>query len=491
MTPDATGRDDRPNRLTQIAAYVAMLGGCVAAFFIVRHFGKALTAPAPGPAAELFGAAGSLRDTHTLMHVLLALTVVIITARAMGALFSLLNQPAVVGEVLAGIFLGPSVLGRISPELAAYVLPPSVAPFLGVLAQVGVVIYMFLVGLELDFKQIRASGHATIVISHASIVTPFVLGAALALILYPRLSTSDVPFTIFALFSGVSMAVTAFPVLARILTERGAHTSRLGVMALTCAAVDDVTAWCLLALVVGVAGTRMGGGLITIGLSVVYIAGMLVAVRPGILKLVALQERRGDMGKGVLAIVFVGMLLSALATEYIGIHAIFGAFVLGALIPHDSRVAKELAAKLGDVVIVLLLPAFFAYTGLRTKVSLVNGPTEWALCALITLTACVGKFGGSSIAARLSGLKWTDSAAIGILMNTRGLMELVVLNIGLDLRVISPTLFAMLVIMAVLTTMATTPVLHLLARVSDPFGPTPLSPTPPAETRAASSPSSA
>ena len=248
MTSDAQGRRDRPNRLAHLASYVALLGGCLGAFFIVRHFGQGLAAPAPGPAAELFGAAGSVRDTHTLMHVLLALTVVIITARAMGALFSLLHQPAVIGEVLAGILLGPSLLGRISPELAAFLLPPSVAPFLGVLAQVGVVLYMFLVGLELDFEQIRASGHATIAISHASIVVPFVLGSALALLLYPRLSTSDVPFTVFALFMGVSMSVTAFPVLARILTERGAHTTRLGVMALTCAAVDDVTAWCLLAL---------------------------------------------------------------------------------------------------------------------------------------------------------------------------------------------------------------------------------------------------
>ena len=461
---------------TRIASYVVMVGTGVVAFLLVRHHGMNLSAPAPGPAAELFGAASSVRDAHTLMHVLAALTVVIITARAMGALFSYLHQPAVVGEVLAGIFLGPSVLGRLAPELAAQVLPTSVAPFLGVLAQVGVVIYMFLVGLELDFKQIRASGHSTILISHASIVVPFVLGSTLALVLYPRLSTSDVPFTVFALFSGVSMAVTAFPVLARILTERGAHTSRLGVMALTCAAVDDVTAWCLLALVVGVASTRMGGGLVTVALSLAYITAMIVVVRPGILKLVALQERRGNMNKGVLAVVFVGMLLSALATEFIGIHAIFGAFVLGALIPHDSRVARDLGAKLGDVVVVLLLPAFFAYTGLRTKISLVSGPSEWALCALITLTACLGKFGGSSIAARLTGLRWTDSAAIGILMNTRGLMELVVLNIGLDLRVISPTLFAMLVIMAVVTTMATTPVLQLLARISDPFGPSPAPP---------------
>jgi Kef-type K+ transport system membrane component KefB len=466
---DASDRPSGSGAVPRAFFYLAMLAVSAGAFFVVRHFGQHLTAPLPASLAESFGAPGAFRDPHALTHVLLALAVVIVVARAFGALFALLNQPPVVGEVLAGIFLGPSLLGRIAPGVAAYLLPPAVAPFLGVLSQIGVVLYMFLVGLELDFKQMRASGHATVAISHASIVTPFVLGSALALVLYPRLSSRDVPFTVFALFSGVSMAVTAFPVLARILTERGTHRSRLGVIALTCAAVDDVTAWCLLALVVGVASARVGGGLLTAVLSLAYVGLMLVVARPAVRKLVEMQERLPDMSKGALAIVFVGMLLSALATEYIGIHAIFGAFVLGALVPHDSRVARALAAKLGDVVVVLLLPAFFAYTGMRTKLSLVSGADQWVLCGLITLVASLGKFGGSSLAARLSGLRWSDSAALGILMNTRGLMELVVLNIGLDLRVISPTLFAMLVIMAVLTTMATTPVLALLGRVSDPF----------------------
>jgi Kef-type K+ transport system membrane component KefB len=456
-----------------IASYLLMVALSVGGFLVVRSWGQGLTAPAPAPDAPLFGLAAGAHNVDTLMHFLLALAVVIVTARVIGALFGLLNQPAVVGEVLAGIFLGPSLLGRFFPAVSAYLLPATVTPILGVVSQVGVVLYMFLVGLELDLKLMRTRGHATVAISHASIVVPFVLGAALALLLYPRLATRDVPFTVFALFSGVSMAVTAFPVLARILTERGAHTSRLGVMALTCAAVDDVTAWCLLAFVVSVANTQVGGGLLTAVLSLGYITVMVLLVRPGVRKLVTLQERRGEMGKGVMAIVFVMMLGSALATEYIGIHAIFGAFVLGAMVPHDSRVARELTSKLGDVVVVLLLPAFFAYTGLRTKLSLVSGAEQWALCALITVVASVGKFGGSSVAARLSGLRWKDSAALGILMNTRGLMELVVLNIGLDLHVISPTLFAMLVIMAVVTTMATTPVLQLLSRASSPFESTP------------------
>ena len=450
--------------LSSAAAYGFLLALAVGGFLVIRMLGLSLKAPAPGPAAELFGVVGGPHNVDTLVHVLLALAVVIVTARAVGALFAFVNQPAVVGEVLAGILLGPSLLGRVAPAASAYLLPPAVAPFLGVLSQVGIVLYMFLVGLELDSKLMRTSSHATVAISHASIVVPFLFGSALALLLYPRLSTHDVPFTVFALFCGVSMSVTAFPVLARILTDRGAHTSRMGVIALTCAAVDDVTAWCLLAFVVSVANTRMGGGLLTAFLSIGYITVMLTLVRPAVRKLVELQERRGTMTKGVLAIVFVAMLLSALATEYIGIHAVFGAFVLGALVPHDSRLARELTAKLDDVVVVLLLPAFFAYTGMRTKLGLVSGVEQWTLCALIVVTASIGKFGGSSVAARVMGLPWVDSAELGILMNTRGLMELVVLNIGLDLRVISPTLFAMLVIMALVTTMATTPVLQLLSR---------------------------
>jgi len=252
-------------------------------------------------------------------------------------------------------------------------------------------------------------------------------------------------------------------VLARILTDRGMHRSRMGAIALTCAAVDDVTAWCLLAFVVSVAtASDVGVALRTVGLSVAYIAFCFLAVRPLAARLIARVERLEQMPRGVVAVVFVALLGSALATEWIGIHAIFGAFILGAIIPAGSRLAREMVQKLEDIVVILLLPAFFAYTGLRTQIGLVSGGTEWLLCALIVATASIGKFGGSTLAARLSGLSWRDSSALGILMNTRGLMELIVLNIGLDLKVISPRLFAMLVIMAVVTTLATTPVLHVV-----------------------------
>ncbi|HEU4407314.1 MAG TPA: cation:proton antiporter [Polyangiaceae bacterium] len=446
------------------AAYLGMLAAAVGLFLLVRAYGEGLTAPLPAAGPGAGPAAVIHLKMDTLLHVLLSLVAVIVTARALGALFRRMHQPPVIGEVVAGLLLGPSLLGRVAPEATAYLMPPQVAPYLGVISQIGAILYMFLVGLELDLPSLRNKGHATVAISHASIVVPFSLGALLALPLYPRLSSADVPFTVFALFLGVAMSVTAFPVLARILAERQMSRTKLGVIALTCAAADDVTAWCLLAFVVAVAQARLASAWLTAGLTLGYLALMLAVVRP----LVARRLSRVAPGQDAVAAVFVALLLSALATEYIGIHAIFGAFLLGAVIPHDSPLARHVGERLVDLVTVLLLPAFFAFTGMRTRVGLVSGAEQWALCGAITLVASLGKFGGSSVAARLAGLDWRDAASIGILMNTRGLMELVVLNIGFDLGVISPSLFAMLVLMALATTAATTPVLQLLQRRRDP-----------------------
>jgi Kef-type K+ transport system membrane component KefB len=291
-----------------------------------------------------------------------------------------------------------------------------------------------------------------------------VLGSVLALWLYPGFSTSDVPFTTFALFLGVSLSVTAFPVLARILTDRGIHKTHMGIVALTCAAVDDVTAWCLLAFVTAVASAKVSGAVVTLILTALYLGFMLLVARPLILRAVRAQELRKSVSQSAIAVVVVGVLLSTLATEAVGIHAIFGAFLVGAIIPHDSRLARELTHKLEDLVVVLFLPAFFAFTGMRTQIGLVHGASQWLACGVILATASIGKFGGSFVAARITGFSNRDAASLGVLMNTRGLMELVVLNIGLDLQLLSPTLFAMLVLMAVITTFATTPILHLLTR---------------------------
>jgi Kef-type K+ transport system membrane component KefB len=444
----------------RVSAYGALVLGAVAFFLIIRRYGESLVASPPESRDLANGlAAGGTSDV--LWHLLIALTVVVIAGRLLGRLFAFFSQPPVIGEVIGGILLGPSLLGQISPEAYLYILPPTVAPFLGIVAQLGVILYMFLVGLELNPDMLRGQVHATVATSHASIVLPFVLGSALALYLYPRFSTSDVPFTNFALFLGVAMSITAFPVLARILSDRQMTRTRLGVVALTCAAVDDVTAWCLLAFVVGVVQAQAESALLIALLTLGFIGFMFVAVRP----LAARMTRTGDLepSQGAIAFSLVCVLISALTTEAIGVHAIFGAFLFGAVIPHDSTLARALKRSLENMVTILLLPAFFAFTGMRTQIGLLSTWYEWAICALIVAVAVTGKFGGTLVAARATGLNWRDAAGLGILMNTRGLMELIVLNIGLDLGVISPTLFTMMVLMALVTTIATTPILqHLL-----------------------------
>lgn len=439
-----------------------MVVGTVAAFLLVRSYGETLVAPAPAPDAASFARAASGKG-DALLHVLVALAAVIVVGQLLGKLFAYLSQPPVIGEVVAGILLGPSLLGA---DLSAKILPPSVAPILGVIAQLGAILYMFLVGLELDAGLLKNRAHSIVATSHASILAPFTLGAVLALALYPRLSTSDVPFTSFALFMGVAMSITAFPVLARILTDRRMTRTELGVVAMSCAATDDVTAWCLLAFVVGVAKAQVGEGLLILIGTLIYIVIMFLVARP-LLRRIAARWNTEQLARWQMGLVFVAVLLSSLATEAIGIHAIFGAFLLGAIIPHDSPLARSLVRQLEHVVTVLLLPAFFAFTGMRTRIDLVTEPSQWLFCGLIIVVATLGKFGGTLAAARLTGLGWRDSAILGTLMNTRGLMELIVLNIGLDLRVISPTLFAMMVMMALVTTIATSPILQLLKPVTE------------------------
>jgi Kef-type K+ transport system membrane component KefB len=452
-------------RLRSLLLYGNMLLAAVVLFLAINTWGKKLMAPEAGAAAEQAAAAlGGKPDA--LVHVLIALAAVLIVGQLLGWFFRYVGQPPVMGEVVAGILLGPSLLGEVWPAAADFVLPPSLAPILAVISQLGVILYMFLVGLELNLGVLRRQAHAAVAIAHASIVVPFLLGAALALVLYPRLAGRDVAFTPFALFVGVALSITAFPVLARILTDRQMHRTSLGIFALGCAAIGDVTAWCLLAFVVGVAQAKLGGALLTLGLTAAYIASLFFVVRPLALRFLPRFEKT-PFPRGLAALVFAALLLSALATEAIGIHALFGAFLLGAVIPHDSTLARTFIGNLEELVTVLLLPAFFAFTGMRTRIGLVSGMEQWLICGLIIVIATAGKVGGTVLSARLSRLGWRDAAALGLLMNTRGLMELIVLNIGLDLNVISPPLFAMMVLMAVATTMATAPLLQLLHRKDD------------------------
>ncbi len=444
--------------------YAAMVGAALGVFLWIRFAGETLHAP-EGPGK--FGQVGALRSGGVLTHVLLALVVIILCARALGSVFRRLNQPPVIGEMIAGILLGPSLLGRLVPGVSAYLLPSPVAPYLSVIANVGVILYMFLVGVELNTNLLRERTHASVATSHASIIAPFLLGSALALWLYPVFSTRDVPFVVFALFMGVSMSVTAFPVLARILTDRQMHKGQMGAIALACAAVDDVTAWCLFALVVSVARAHPGRVLTTLGLTATFILIVFVFVRPAAVWFARQHAERRVTSQGSIVIACAVLLLAALTTQQIGIHALFGAFLVGAVIPHDSPLARDIKRKFEDLVVVLFLPTFFAFTGLRTQIGLVHGLRDWLICLVIIGVASLGKFGGGAIAAWLTGLPWRQAASLGILMNTRGLMELIVLNVGMDLGVLSPTLFAMLVIMAIVTTLATTPVLHALTLASE------------------------
>ncbi len=442
-----------------LLGYLLMIAATVALFFAVRGYGEGLAAPEAATVAA--GASRPPAASHPLLHLLLALAAVILLGRLLGRLFAMFRQPPVIGEVLAGICLGPSLLGRLAPDVAHFVLPDSVAPSLSIVAQLGVILYMFVVGLELNVGILHKQGHVTLAISHASIIVPFSLGALLAIWLYPLLSSGGYSFTSFALFLSVSMSITAFPVLARILTDRGLHKTDLGVMALACAAIDDVSAWCLLALVVGVAHSQVTDALWVTLLTLSYIVFMFAVVRPLVARAVPRFCPQG-LTPGAMAALLVGMLLSAVATEAIGIHAIFGAFLFGAVIPHDSQIAEQMSEKLSTLVTTLLLPAFFAFTGMRTEIGLVSGTEQWLICLAIIAVATLGKFGGTLAAARLMGQGWRDAASLGVLMNTRGLMELIVLNIGLDLGIISPTLFAMMVLMALATTIATSPILHAL-----------------------------
>lgn len=387
---------------------------------------------------------------------------VIAVSRLLGILCRPLYQPLVIAEVLAGILLGPSVLGYFFPAASHFLLPEEAAPLLGSIAQLGIVLYMFLIGLELNTGLLREQGRTAVVVSLAGIAVPFILGGGSGWLLATDLAPPGVTALVFALFMGVSMSITAFPVLARILAAAGMAKTPLGVLALAAAALGDALAWCVLAVVSGVAETQASDAWLTCGLAALYVAFMLLLVRPMMKGWVERVEAAPEVPQSRIALVFLGLLASALTTELIGLHSLFGAFLFGAVIPHESRLARDFLHKLEDLVGVLFLPAFFAYTGLKTQLSLLSGWESWFLCVLFIAIATVGKVSGTTLAAHACGLGWRPAATLGVLMNTRGLMELIVLNIGLELGVLSPRVYAMLVVMALVTTFATAPLVRWL-----------------------------
>lgn len=401
--------------------------------------------------------------THPLAILLLQIITIIATSRIFGFLFKKIGQPTVIGEIIAGIFLGPSFIGLFFPEFSAFLFPKTSLPNLQFMSQIGLILFMFIVGMELDLKVLKKKAHEAIIISHASIIFPFALGMGLAYFIYSEFAPTGVNFLAFSLFIGISMSITAFPVLARIVQERQLTRTKLGAIVITCAAADDITAWCILAAVIAIAKAgSVVSALYIILLSVVYVVLMLKVIQPFLKRLGDIYKHQDTLSKPVVAIFFTTLLVSSFLTEVIGIHALFGAFMAGVIMPQNLHFRNVFIEKVEDISLVLLLPLFFVFTGLRTQIGLLNESHLWVTCAWIIAVAVTGKFFGSALAAKFMGQSWKDSLTIGALMNTRGLMELIVLNIGFDLGILSPSVFAMMVIMALLTTFMTGPALDFI-----------------------------
>ncbi|MCX5122870.1 cation:proton antiporter [Streptomyces sp. NBC_00347] len=408
-----------------------------------------------------------LPAVSSLSHLFLMIALIMVACRAAGHLCRRLGQPPVIGEIMTGIALGPSLLGAVWPEGQRWLFPANLLPVVNSLAQIGLVLFMFLVGYELNVAQVRSRGKVAALVSNVSVAVPMAGGILLAVAMYGRFADTGIGFPAFALFMALSMSITAFPVLARILTDRKMDRTPVGALALTCAAVDDITAWCLLALATALGhDTSLTGVVTTVALTAVFIFAMMYGLRP---LLARLAERHADrLGEGitVLPLLLTGILLASFATDWIGIHPIFGAFLFGAVVPRGAAQAAAVELMRGFTV-VLLLPLFFTYSGLKTDFRLIGAePGLWGWCAVIVAVATVSKWAGSTGAARVTGLGWQEALSLGALMNCRGLTELVVLGVGLELGIITPTVFAMLVVMTLVTTVLTAPALTLIDRMA-------------------------
>ena len=403
---------------------------------------------------------------HPLSILLIQIIAVLLMVRLFGFLFKHIGQPGVIGEIVAGIVLGPSVLGYFFPDVFQALFPLESLTNLELLSQVGLVLFMFVIGMELDFSVLKNKINETLVISHAGILVPFFLGIVASYWIYEEYAAAQTAFLPFALFIGISMSITAFPVLARIIQERNMTKTSLGTLAIASAANDDVTAWCLLAVVIAIAkaGT-FASALYAIGLTALYIIIMFMVVRPFLKKVGEVYANQEVINKTFVALILLILIISSTLTEIIGIHALFGAFMAGVVMPPSIGFRKVMMEKVEDIALVFFLPLFFAFTGLRTEIGLINSPALWGVCLLLITVAVAGKLGGCAVAARLVGESWKDSFTIGTLMNTRGLMELVALNIGYEMGVLPPSIFVILVIMALVTTFMTTPLLHLVERI--------------------------
>jgi Kef-type K+ transport system membrane component KefB len=451
------------------ATLIVVFGGLI--FYLLRE-GKSLDhsiAPFVETAKSKPDSGGFLSGLYrmnlqdALPRLLLQIIIIIILTQLLGWLFKKIGQPAVIGETVAGIILGPSLLGLLFPGIFHFIFPVESLPNLRFLSQIGLILFMFIIGMELDTRLLRKQAFEALIISHASILIPFTLGVFLSYYLYQVYGQTD--FISFALFMGIAMSITAFPVLARIIRDRKLTDTKLGNLAISCAASDDVTAWCILAVLIALIRSGSGmNGFFVVAMVLLYVFIMLVPVKKMLNKIQTAYEKGKIAYNGLMAIMYSLMLLSSWCTEVIGIHALFGAFLAGIVIPKKDGLQIKIIDRISDVSMVMLLPLFFVYTGLRTNAGILNSSGLWISFLLILFCAVAGKFGGSTLVAKVLGQNWKDSLSIGALMNTRGLMELIVLNIGYDMQIISADIFSMMVLMALLTTMMTNPVLNLIEK---------------------------
>lgn len=407
---------------------------------------------------------------NTLLLVLIQLIVIIAMSRLFGALFRKLGQPQVCGEIAAGLILGPSLFGGLFPGVFNKVFDPSVGSIFSVLSQLGLVLLMFLIGLEFDFGHLGSNRKLTVSVSLAGIALPFALGFVLGQQMHPALGLSGSALN-FSLFIATAMSITAIPILGRIMIELNINRTRLAAVTISSAAVNDAAGWVILALVSAISQSKVDplrfGGMIA-GI-LVFATVLLLVVRPMAIRWFGerLKRNNGDLSLDALAVLLILVLLAAITTNLIGIFSIFGPFMLGAMLHDQQNLVAAVRRRLQDFVTAFFLPIFFTYTGLRTEIGAMSGGTLWIYCGLILFAAMAGKFGGCALAARASGMSWRDSSLIGIMMNTRALMELIVINMGYDLGIIPKSVFFMLVLMAVTTTYITAPVMRRLVKGSE------------------------
>jgi len=432
----------------------------------------AIEADSPGVPGATTSLVDSIQDRlqqnaqDPLSRFFLQLVAIIIASYSIGWIFTRCGQPAVVGEMMAGVLLGPSLFGLLAPHAFQYVFSASSLEPLRLLSQVGVCLFMFAVGMEIDWTELRKKAPTAILVSHTSIAIPCLFGAGLAFFFYDRLAQPGASFAAFALFVAISMSITAFPVLVRILQDRGILKTALGQMASTCAAVGDATAWGLLAIVVAFGKSHdLAGAVLCLGFVLIFAALMFLVLKPNLTRWLGQEAiERPKPARSLLAIIMAMVLAAAFCTQLLGIHALFGAFVAGLIMPTAGGFRAKLGVRLENISSVLLLPVFFASSGLRTEIGLLHGATDWLICLLIIGLATLGKLGGTSLVSRLTGMEWRASLQLGALMNTRGLMELIALNLGYELHILSQRAFSMLVLMALVTTIMTGPLLTLFGQ---------------------------